>query len=107
MQDKNPNTAAEASYGFVLQLLEMLDIEQGSMTHEKFAAAAERNCKLLPAGRLKQIVSLQQEAVFSRNGVSAQQAEIIRKNALLLAREMYKEAKPLRKFWLRWGRHII
>jgi len=107
MHDTDPNRAGDAAYSFLLKLLEIQGIEQRRLTHEQFAEKAEKECRLLPAGRLKQAVSSQQEAVFSRNGITAQQAETMRKTALLLAKKMYAEAKPLKKLALRWGRHII
>ena len=107
MHDKDPNKAGDAAFGFLLKLLEIQGIEQRRLTHEQFAEKAEKECRLLPAGKLKQAVSAQQEAVFSREGITAQQAESMRKTALLLAKKMYAEAKPLKKLALRWGRHII
>ncbi len=107
MRAKNPNDAADASFAFLVQLLRMQGIVQGGMTHEAFAQKAEADCKLLPAGRLTQAVNIQQQAVFSREGVPAEQAAILRKTALLLAKKLYESGNPFRRFWLRWGRHMI
>ena len=107
MQDGNPIRAAEASYDFLLQLLEMQGILQGGRTHEAFAEEAEKQCKLLPKGKITQAVTMQQQAVFSRDGASAEEAAVIRTVALALAKAYYDNAKPLKKLWLRWGRHLM
>ena len=41
------------------------------------------------------------------SGIAEADAKTIRKTAEKLAAEMYRQAKPLRKLWLRWGRHIV
>ena len=107
MRDDDPNRAADASFAFLVLLLRLQGIEQGSAAPESFAQRAENECRLLSAGRLTQAVTFQQQAVFSREGVTAEQAAAMRKTALQLAKKLYESAKPLRKLTLRWCRHII
>ena len=58
-------------------------------------------------GRIRRAIDIQQAAVFSRNGIPKTDAKVICKTANELAAAMYQNAKPLRRLWLRWGRHIV
>ncbi len=107
MQCSDPNAAANAAYIFIVQLLHIQGIDQKKLSHDEYAAEAEAKCKLLPFGKLNRAVTIQQAAVFSRNGISAADAKVICKTANQLAAAMYRNATPLRKLWLRWGRHIV
>ena len=107
MHDKDPNKAALASYEFIVHLLRIYGIEQKQLGHIEYAEMAEEQCTLLPPGRILRAVEIQETAVFSRSGIAAADAKTIRKTAEQLAAEMYRKAKPLRKLWLRWGRHIV
>lgn len=107
MQDSDPNAAAHAAYTFIVRLLHLQGIDQKKLSHDQFAAEAEQQCRLLPGGRIRNAIAIQQAAVFSRNGISENDAKVICKTAVQLANAMYRNAKPLRKLWLRWGRHII
>lgn len=103
----DPNAAAHASYQFMEHLLRMQGIEQKKRTYDEFAAEAERSCALLPKGKIKAASAIVQEAAFSRNGISKENAQKIAETSEQLAEAMYKNAKPLKKLWLRWGRHIV
>ncbi len=107
MESDDPNAAAHAAYTFIMQLLRMQGIEQKKLSHDEFAAEAEAHCKLLPKGKIRHAIAIQQAAVFSRNGIAKADAKVICKTANQLASAMYREAKPFGKLWLRWGRHII
>ena len=107
MENSDPNAAAHAAYTFIVQLLRMQGIEQEKLSHDEFSDTAEAQCKLLPAGRIRRAIDIQQAAVFSKNGIVQADAKVICKTATDLAKAMYTNAKPLRKLWLRWGRHII
>ena len=107
MSDSDPNAAAHASYQFMEHLLAMQGILQRQYTYDEFAAEAERRCSLLPKGRIKAASAIVQEAAFSRDGISTEHAGQIAKTAEELAAAMYQNAKPLKKLWLRWGRHIV
>lgn len=107
MQSSDPNAAAHAAYTFIIRLLHMQGIEQKKLTHDQFADEAESHCKLLPGGRIRNAIAIQQAAVFSRNGISKADAKVICKTADQLASAMYRNAKPLQKIWLRWIRHIV
>ena len=90
-----------------MHLLRIYGIEQKQLGHIEYAEMAEEQCTLLPPGRILRAVEIQETAVFSRSGIAAPDAKTIRKTAEQLAAEMYRKAKPLRKLWLRWGRHIV
>ncbi len=107
MHGKDPNQAADASFAYLIRLLRLLGIEQQRLTHEDFAKKAEEQCKLLPEGRLTAAVNLQQRVVFSRSGISGEQAAALRKTAVQLAKAIYQQSNPFRRFWLRWGRHLL
>ncbi len=107
MQSSDPNAAAHAAYSFIIRLLRMQGIEQNKLSHDQFADEAEAHCKLLPAGKIRNAIAIQQAAVFSRNGISKPDAKVICKTANQLASAMYRNAKPMKKLWLRWIRHII
>ena len=62
---------------------------------------------LLKKGMIAKAIEIQQAAVFSRSGISQTDAKAICKIAHDLASSMYQHAKPMRKLWLRWGRHIV
>ena len=68
---------------------------------------AEAECPLLEKGRITEAVSIQQAVAFSRSGISQEDAKRIRSTALRLADEMYQHSGKLRRFWLRWFRHIV
>ena len=107
MQNNDPNAAAHAAYSFIIHLLHMQGIDQKKLSHDQFAEEAEQQCALLPGGRIRNAIAIQQAAVFSRNGIAENDAKVICKTANQLAAAMYRNAKPLRKLWLRWGRHIV
>lgn len=107
MRVKEPNKAAQASYLFLMYLLHVQGLDQKKLSHDEFAERAEEECKLLPKGRISNAIAIQQAAVFSRNGIAQPDAKILCKTAEQLADAMYREAGPLRKLWLRWGRHIV
>lgn len=107
MQSSDPNRAAQASYLFLMQLLHMQGLDQKKLSHDVFAAQAETECKLLPAGRISGAFAIQQAAVFSREGISKADAKIIRSTAEELAAAMYKKANPIVRLWLRFARHIV
>ena len=107
MRSEDPNRAADASYGFLLRLLQMQKIRQEKRTHEDFAALVQAECDLLPAGRMMRVIAVQQQAAFSRSGIAAEDAALVRETALTLAERMYSKANPLKKLWLRWFRHIV
>lgn len=107
MQSSNPNEAANAAYTFIVLLLHIQGIDQQKLSHDEFASETEKKCKLLPAGKLSHAFTIQQAAVFSRNGIAHADAKVICKTANQLANAMYRNANPLKKLWLRWGRHII
>jgi hypothetical protein len=107
MESSDPNAAAHAAYTFIVQLLRMQGIEQEKLSHDEFSDTAEAQCKLLPAGKIRRAIDIQQAAVFSKNGIAQADAKVICKTATDLAKAMYVNAKPLRKLWLRWGRHIV
>lgn len=107
LSDEDPNRAADASYGFLLHLLHIRHIDQENRSHEEFAAMAEAECPLLEKGRITEAVSIQQAVAFSRSGISQEDAKRIRSTALKLADEMYQHSGKLRRFWLRWFRHIV
>ncbi len=107
MRSADPNAAANAAYIFIVQLLHIQGIDQKKLTHDEYAAEAEAKCKLLSSGKLTRAVTIQQAAVFSRDGISKADAKIICKTAVQLANAMYQNASPLRKLWLRFGRHIV
>ncbi len=107
MHDRNPNHAAQASYHFIVQMLAMRGIEQNQLTHDDFAEKAEAACKLLPKGRIRSVSAIVQESVFSRSGITNEDAEKVSAAAEQLAQAMYQEAKTTKKLWLRWVKHLI
>lgn len=107
MRDPDPNRAAQAAYQVIIRLLKIYGIEQKKLSHDEFAEQAEAACHLLKRGRITRAITIQQAAVFSRSGISQSDAKAICKIAHDLASSMYQHAKPLRKLWLRWGRHIV
>ena len=107
MHSSDPNAAAHAAYSFIVRLLHIQGIDQKKLSHDQFAAEAEEHCQLLPAGRIRHAIAIQQAAVFSRNGIAEADAKVICKTANQLASALYRSAKPLRRFWLRWVKHII
>lgn len=107
MHDHDPNRAAQASYQFIIKLLRIYGLEQKKLSHDEFAEQAENACHLLKRGRITRAITIQQAAVFSRSGISQTDAKAICKIAHDLASSMYQHAKPMRKLWLRWGRHIV
>ena len=107
MHSKQSNSAAQASYDFLIKLLHTIGIDQRKMSHEAFAAYAEQKCGLLQKGRLAKAIEIQQAAVFSRNGVTAADAKILSQTAELLAGAVYQQAGFFRRLLLRWCLHII
>ena len=107
MHNKDGNAAAHASYEYLIRLLHLLGIDQKRMSHDTFAAYAEKECDLLRKGKITKAIEIQQAAVFSRTGVSPADAKILCETAELLAGAVYQKAGFFRRLWLRWGRHII
>lgn len=107
MADADANQAAQAAYLFLIYLLHIQGLDQKKLSHDEFSEKAEAECKLLPKGRIARAIAIQQEAVFSRNGIAQADAKMLFQTAQQLADAMYRDANPLRKLWLRWGRHII
>ncbi len=107
MHDKDGNAAAHASYDYLIRLLHLLGIDQKRMSHDTFAAFAEKECDLLKKGKISKAIEIQQAAVFSRTGVSSADAKILCQTAELLAGAVYQKAGFFRRLWLRWGRHIV
>lgn len=106
MHGKNPNRSAEASYRYCLRLLEMLGIKQKGMPHEEFAIAAEADCRLLESGRLSETIHMMETVAFSRDGIAQDDAAQIADTVTALAANIYQNAKPLKRFWIRWVRHM-
>ncbi len=107
MYQQNANAAADAAYQFLIKLLAIQGIRQGGMPHEVFADAAEAQCDLLPEGSVRRAVEIEQEAVFSRTGTSADAAAELSRTAEIFAQILCENAKPLRRFVLRWFRHVV
>ncbi|HBI84720.1 MAG TPA: hypothetical protein DDX71_00310 [Ruminococcus sp.] len=107
LSEDDPNRSADAAYAFLMHLLHIRHIDQENRSHEEFAALAEKECPLLEKGRITEAISIQQAVAFSRNGITQDDAKRIRGTALQLADEMYRNAGRLRRFWLRWFRHIV
>ena len=107
MSQKDPAQAGEASYAFLAQLLHLQGIDEENRQHSEFADLAEEHCQLLREGRLRRAVTIRQRAVFSRDGIRAEQADYLRQTAEELARKLYERGGTLQKFWLRWFRHIV
>ena len=107
MRQKDPNSAALAAYLFLIYLLHIQGINQEKLSHDEFSEKAEKECKLLPHGTITRAIAIQQASVFSRNGITQPEAKTLCKTARHLAAAMYRDAGPLRKLWLRWGRHIV
>ena len=107
MHSKQSNSAAHASYEFLIRLLRTLGIEQKKMFPDAFAEYAEKKCGLLQKGKLSKAIEIQQAAVFSKTGVSPADAKILCQTAELLAGAVYQQAGFFRRLWLRWCLHII
>ncbi|MBQ5335526.1 MAG: transglutaminase domain-containing protein [Oscillospiraceae bacterium] len=107
MRQKDANRASGASYAFLLRLLRMQGIQQGNALHGDFAETAEEACELLDAGKLARAVDVQQKAVFSKEGVSAEEAAELCSTAEQLAEVMFSQADRRHRLHLRWFRHIV
>ena len=107
MRHQNPNLAGTASYAFILYLLRIQHIRQGNRLHGAFAELAEEQCPLLEPGSLTEAVRLQEQAVFSREGITQADAETLRNTAEALAAKLYESSGRFRRFFLRWTRHIV
>ena len=107
MRHKNPNLAGTASYAFILYLLRIQHIRQGNRLHGAFAEMAEEQCELLDSGRLTEAVRIQQQAVFSRDGIEQEDAAVLCDTAETLAAKLYDSSGRFRRFFLRWVRHIV
>ena len=103
----SPVRAGDSSYAFLALLLHMQGINEGNLQHSDFADLAEKQCQLLEKGALRRAVEIRQKAVFSRSGISPEQADILFETAQTLAERLYANAGKLRRFYLRWIRHIV
>ncbi len=107
MTQADPNRAGDASYEFLALLLHLQGIDEENRQHSDFAALAEEHCQLLEEGALRRAVTIRQQAVFSRSGISPEQADILLETATSLAEKLYADSGRMRKFYLRWLRHIV
>ena len=107
MHRKNPSLAADAAFQFIIRLLELQGIRQGVLGHGEFALAAEERCDLLAEGDMQLAVETEQQVVFSRGGINAEQAEQVVTLAERLASQLYEKSGRLRRFFLRWVLHIV
>ena len=107
MRQENANRASSASYTFLLRLLRMQGIQQGNALHGDFAETAEEACELLEPGQVTRAVAVQQQAVFSKDGVSAEEAAELCGTAEQLADAIYQKADRRYRLILRWFRHIV
>ena len=107
MRQKDANRASGTSYSFLLRLLRMQDIRQGNAQHGIFAETAEEACDLLEPGMLTRAVEIQQQAVFSRDGISEEEAAEICGTSEKMAQAMYQKADRRHRLILRWFRHIV
>lgn len=107
MTQSDPNRAGDASYEFLALLLHLQGIDEENRQHSDFADLAEEHCTLLEEGTLRRAVKIRQQAVFSRGGISPEQADILLETASSLADKLYAGSGRLRKFYLRWLRHVV
>ena len=107
MHRKNPALSADAAFQFIIRLLELQNIRQGNLPHEEFACFAEEQCPLLKEGELQQAVETELAVVFSRNGISQEEAEQVCTLAESLAKALYQSSGKMRRFVLRWVHHIV
>lgn len=107
MNQNRPYLAATTSYSFLLRLLRLCNLRQGNRLHGEFAELAESNCSLLEPGKISRAINIQQQAVFSREGVTAEEAAEIADTAQKLADQIYAHAGKLRRLILRWILHIV
>lgn len=107
MRGKDPNAAANASYRFLMQLLKMQGITPGRQSHEEFALYAEEKCPLLKAGAMQNAVAVEQAVLFGNTVIPAQDAAMLCETAEQLAEALCQESGTLRRFVLRYIRHIV
>ncbi len=107
MRQSNPNRAGSESYAFLIRLLHMQGIDRGNAQYSIFAETAEESCDLLEAGSLTRAIDLQQQTVFSRDGISAEEASELCGTAERLADAIFKKADRRHRLILRWFRHIV
>lgn len=107
MRQKDPVLAGSASCAFLLRLLRMQGIRRGNALHGMFAETAEEACDLLEAGTLTRAIGIQQQAVFSKDGISDEEAAELCGIAEKLADAMYAGADRRHRLILRWFRHIV
>ena len=108
LSHRTPNLAAGAAFALLLQVLAFAGItRQFQQSDEEFARMAQAECPYLPDGAMQRAVEIQLAVIFSRNGVTQDEAAEQVAFAHELIHTMYARMPFHKRFVMRWIRHWV
>lgn len=104
----DPALAADAAWRFFLSLLRECGTDTDATTTAALAESAHAACgSHLPDDMLDAALEAGKKHRYSPHGASEQDYRAIIRAAVRLAASLYRSAKPLQKFRLKWIRHYL